>query len=518
MRSSLIPTNDIITLIDEEILIAYSIKMYRSRISKWGWDKNKSKKDMVFVLHKMRAREIEGKKTTFNIKGHVVTEEDVIRYFKKAGGLKKKAGTREVVTTPRGVTYRTPSPEPSWGDVEEEDEVPSPAFGFRNSRFHPPTEKHSNITTQSLENGSMLSYMPIDSVRQFFSSDPSLSPSISPPIRFQIPEIVLSSIDTYFSASIASGNWVTNAEGFCINIHSDDTASDTYNGDIYGARNLLDHKRYVEARRALSKASALIPRILRAEKPSTLNSFLYNTVCMINFGYPEVSMLLLQHISATASVILPDGHPWKLICEYLGKIERDQVEDAIFRFWEAAIDASARNLGRFHAMSTSYYVNYVSRRYSFDKAQEELLLKAYLEDCKRTCGDTSSNICRIMFSLADNLSEQKRWHDVENVTEELVARSRVADGQVYNVISGLETLAECQYHLNKPDQAEKSLREAIDLTVSEEGERDLNVVPNLTMLEEWLREWGREEEADKLKEELEGLIGTDDIDETFEAI
>ena len=501
-----------------KVLTARSTKMYRSRISKWGWDKNKKKKDMVFVLHKMKAREKEGKNTTFTIRGQVITKEDAVKYFRRTGGLKKGAGM-EVASTPRDVEYRTPSPEPAWGDAETEDEVLPFDFGIRNSSSATPTlRRHSLIATQSLGDGSLLSYMPVDSMRQVFSSSSSPSPAISAPMRFHIPEAMFSSIERYFSVSFASGNWVTNAEGFCINVHNSDTASDTYNGDIYGARNLLDHKRYVEARRVLSKASALIPRILLAEKPSTLNSFLYNTVCMITFGYPEVSMLLLQHISATASVILPDGHPWKIICEYMGKIERDQLEDAIFRFWEAAIDASARNLGRFHAMTTSYYVNYMSRRYAFDKPQEELLLRDYLEDCKRTCGDTSSNICRIMFSLADNLSEQKRWADVEIVTEELVARSRVADGQIYNVISGLEALAESQYNLNKPELAEKNLREAIDLTVFEEGERDLHVVPNLTMLEGWLREWGREEEADMLKQELDGLIGKDEIDEAFEAV
>jgi len=493
--------------------------MYRSRITKWGWDKNKKKKDMVFVLHKMKAREKEGKNTTFTIRGQVVTKADVAKYFRRTGGLKKTAMMEEVADTPRDVQYRTPSPEPAWEDTEKEDGGLPLDLSLRelNSVALMP-RSHSIIATQSFGDGSFLSYMPVDSMCQIFGSNPSLSPTLSAPTRFYISEAMLSNIDNYFSASFTTGKWVTNAEGFCINIHNNDSASDTYNGDIYGARNLLDHKRYVEARRVLSKASALIPRILLAEKPSTLNSFLYNTVCMINFGYPEVSMLMLQHISATASVILPDDHPWKLICEYLGKIERDQLEDSLFRFWEAAIDASARNLGRFHAMSTSYYINYMSRRYAFDKPQEELLLRGFLEDCKRTCGDTSSNICRILFSLSDNLSMQDRWADVEVVTEELVARSRVAEGQVYNVISGLESLAESQYHLNKPELAEKNLKEAIDLTVSEEGERDLNVVPNLTMLEEWMREWGREEEADKLKKELEGLIGKDDIDEAFEAI
>ena len=169
-------------------------------------------------------------------------------------------------------------------------------------------------------------------------------------------------------------------------------------------------------------------------------------------------------------------------------------------------------------MSTSYFVNYMSRRYAFDKPREEILLRDYLEDCKRTCGNDSSNICRVMFSLADNLCEQNQWADVEIVTEELVARSRVAEGQVYNVISGLEALAESQYHLNKPKLAERNIKEAIELTVSTEGERDLHIVPNLTMLEGWLREWGREEEADKLKEELDELIGRDDIDDAFDAI
>jgi hypothetical protein len=66
---------------------------------------------------------------------------------------------------------------------------------------------------------------------------------------------------------------------------------------------------HVEFRRALSKASALIEQILRAEHPRTLACFLVVFIHLIQTGLPDITSFLRDFIKRMSSKVTGNRHP-----------------------------------------------------------------------------------------------------------------------------------------------------------------------------------------------------------------
>ena len=80
----------------------------------------------------------------------------------------------------------------------------------------------------------------------------------------------------------------------------------------------------------------------------------------------------------------------------------------------------------------------------------------------------------------------------------------------------MELLARSQHGQDHKSSAEKNLRHSIQLAGEEWGMADPDTIGRMVILLGWLREWGREEEADQLQAEITEAIGRDDIDEELD--
>jgi hypothetical protein len=87
--------------------------MFKKRIKKWDLDRNKKHADMLVALRLALAREAMGKKTSFSIRGRLVTFEDVKRYFRRKGihDLKSFAFDASSFSPTTHIDCRTPEPE-----------------------------------------------------------------------------------------------------------------------------------------------------------------------------------------------------------------------------------------------------------------------------------------------------------------------------------------------------------------------------------------------------------------------
>jgi hypothetical protein len=84
-------------------------------------------------------------------------------------------------------------------------------------------------------------------------------------------------------------------------------------------------------------------------------------------------------------------------------------------------------------------------------------------------------------------------------------------------IDRLILISRAQHRQNKSVLAENNLRRAIKFTVDEWSIADPLAIDALLLLEDWLREWGRMDEADRVRAEIDVAIGRDEIDEEFDA-
>jgi len=76
--------------------------MYKSRIAKWGLVKNRREDDMLFVLHKTQKRDTMGKNSTFVVRGHVISREEVMSYFLRRP-VKEEEQDMEEAKTPEHI-------------------------------------------------------------------------------------------------------------------------------------------------------------------------------------------------------------------------------------------------------------------------------------------------------------------------------------------------------------------------------------------------------------------------------
>jgi hypothetical protein len=75
------------------------------------------------------------------------------------------------------------------------------------------------------------------------------------------------------------------------------------------------------------------------------------------------------------------------------------------------------------------------------------------------------------------------------------------------------SMAYNQYQQHQAKAAEGSQRTAIEIITEYWGMNHPLVIEMMVVLEQWLRSWGRQEEADGLQAEIDKLLGRDEIDE-----
>jgi hypothetical protein len=115
-----------------------------------------------------------------------------------------------------------------------------------------------------------------------------------------------------------------------------------------------------------------------------------------------------------------------------------------------------------------------------------------------------------MNRLGVNLYDQNRFAEAEQMALDCLSQAG-SKGWV----AALELLAFSQHQQDK-SPAEKNLRHCIQLTREELGMADPQTIEHMVILLGWLREWGREEEADQLQAEITEAVGRDDIDEELD--
>jgi hypothetical protein len=138
------------------------------------------------------------------------------------------------------------------------------------------------------------------------------------------------------------------------------------------------------------------------------------------------------------------------------------------------------------------------------------MLRELVAQSEHASGVTSSSLTMLMIRLGLNLKDQGEFLKGEELGWQILGRAEITE---FQKIEALELIAWMQYYQNKMVQAEKTMRDVIDMIVDQWGVTDPWAINNSVYLEQWLRSWGREEDAYKLKADREVLIGKDEIDE-----
>lgn len=284
----------------------------------------------------------------------------------------------------------------------------------------------------------------------------------------------------------------------------------------FNASMFIEKGLYIEARRALSKGSALIEPILRTQHPRTFACFLEVLTHLLQTGLSEVASILRTFIQGMAAKVLSQQDPWGTICRMLGALDPESLEQAMAQFWKCSADSFESELGTFHRLAVSVRLDYIKRVYgATNYPEEERLLRNLLAG---TGNIFKSYTPRVMLNLAHNLNRQGRYNEAEELGQEvlsLVQRFNGSASMIVERIDSMKLISRSQHSQNKCNEAERTLREAIRMIVSAWGMEHPWAAEFMNVLEGWLRDWGCEEDANALRAEINVLLGKDELDVTL---
>lgn len=276
----------------------------------------------------------------------------------------------------------------------------------------------------------------------------------------------------------------------------------------------------IASRRALSKAFDLVQGLLLVEHPRTLHCFFDVILMLLRKGLGEIVSLLRHYISEMAAATIATNSPWRHICRLIGIIDAESLNEMILQSWKCMIDAFEEGLGPFNLFTLGVRMNFVQHVYrDTDALAEESFFRGLLARCKEAPGTPAQAAVRtriITLFLGYLLIRQGRYREAELLVHEVIYRVEEDEADFNRKpyqIEALVLLAWSQNYQHKMNLAEKTMRDVIGMLIDLVGAKHHWTIQNMIKLEEWLREWGREMEADELQRVRDELIGKDEIDE-----
>ncbi|KAK2021891.1 hypothetical protein LX32DRAFT_223030 [Colletotrichum zoysiae] len=340
-------------------------------------------------------------------------------------------------------------------------------------------------------------------------SDPH---SPSPPQALLVSENLFHIIKVYFENSCRDMNFDDYENLLAPNgARLDNAICNDFDSYCFTATMLVGKESPLEFRHALSKAFALVRPILEAEHPRTLACFFEVSIHLIQTGLPEVASHLCSYIKEMSANVIRRGHPWREICQRLGELDSESLEQAMAKVWECTTDIFDSELGAYNRLAVSARLDYIKRVVT-DHLEEERLLQDLLTQLG---GVPRLSTPRVMLNLAHNFSKQGRHDEAETTARRvllLLGSHRMYASRNAERIESLKIVSRSQCNQGKAMEAEQTMQEAIQMVVDQWGVQHPWVPEFKTVLQGWLREWGRKEDADKLRWEIEELIGEDEIE------
>ena len=506
--------------------------MYKDRIRKWKLDKKHKEGDMLAILRKQTERNAVGKGSSFRVRAQPVTIEEVLHYLKRKKNVRDEEAYN--APTPSDVSCRTPSPAPVLVPPENDNQVVTTAnFAWpdlldQNSESYyvgtlqnsDGTEVNSMILphANSVVPKEQILELTLNDMHNLISAGEAIPQSLSAPQTLLVPERLFLAIKNYLDGGFERGCWITGADGLCTTLsmlsHENSNAYSDFHNHGISALQLLNSELLVEFRRTLGKALKLVEILIRVEHPRTLDSIIKIVMLFKKGGRPEVAGLLIRYVFNMSKTVWSREHLLTQIWRLFGMLEREALEQVLRQSWRCAIDRFEKALGPFHGSNLDNNVKF----FDFAGSTEEEIephLRKLLARCESESSIPKSWIMRIMYCLGWSLLRQGRLAEAEQLGLDIVSQAE-EQGLNYQQAEALRLLAHSQYYQNKRCLAEENLRHAIKLATPVLGGTHTYILNIMITLEGWLRAWGREDEAERLRAEVSDGIGKDEIDEELD--
>ena len=492
--------NEVMTTMQNDYGLKATIKMYKSRISKWALAKNSKAKETKAIARKKVQRDDVGKASSFRTKGRQVEIEKLLR-------LVKRKCRRPI----EGLVARNESPEAEV--IHSLNPSPqTPRSGRR--RTGPSIPSSTAVRKQLL-------WMKDGLCR--LTAPSKIFRSLEPPRHLLIPELVLSAIKTFLQGSF--NGWSTDEDGYLVGRKpvicstSGRYAIDTFHESCITATKLLEQRLFVEARQLLFKACEKSKDIVEEGHPKTI-AIIFDIYFRLKYvGCGDFAIKVFEHLKATA---MTSSASTRTFCQFFERmLLLDQNDEEVYyTAWKCSEDILERHLEPFNWPWLLSRLNHIQRLSSKSCWQEaEMLLRSLSKICGQTCGKSDQRNLEVLYRLARNLYKQGNLKESEEIGQHIVQcakNSKKRGNFAYCTILALDIVSRAQRRQGNGDLAENSLKHCIGIAIQEYGEEDPLTIHYSLQLEEFLLGWGRQEEATALAAQRTRILGPPEIKELIE--
>ena len=527
---------EVMATMEKDYGLKATIKMYKSRITKWALAKNCKAKEMKAIARSKVQRDDVGKTSSFRIRDRQVENVQVLRSSKN----QRYRPIEELLSrdkspgaiTPFYIDYSTsaaskPPLSGSHAHIGSSDlmavlkaEVihsgnPSPQTPRTGVRKTGPSISSSTIVRRQLL------WMKDGLCR--LSTPGQIFRSLKPPRDLLVPELVFSAIKTFLQGSF--DGWSTDKDGYLVGQKpvicstSGRYAIDTFHESCITATMLLEQRLFVEARQLLFKACEKSNDIVEEGHPKTI-AITFDIYFRLKYvGYGDFAIKIFEHLKSISVMTRESTRTFCHFFENLLLLDQN-VEEVYYIAWKCSEDILEQHWEPFNwpwLLSRLNHIQRVSSKSCWPEA--ETLLRFLSTKCGQICGKSDARNLEILYRLARNLYSQGNLKETEEIGQHIVQcakNSKNKGDSAYCTILALDIVSRAQCCQGKGDLAENSLKRCIDIAIQEYGEQDPITIHYSLQLETFLLGWGRQEEAMAFAAQRTRILGPPEIKELIE--
>ena len=528
--------NEVMATMQHNYGFKATIKMYKSRITKWALAKNCKAKALKVIARNKVQRDDVIKASSFRTRARQLEIGQVLRpsknkRFRPIEELVARSESPEAMTpsyidcsTPAALTLYLSGHHPHLGSSAPMEEpeadvnfshTPSPQTP-RSGRRKPDLAIPSSTAVKK-----QLLWMKDGLSRQ--STPSQVFCSLEPPRELLVPELVFSAIKTFLQDSF--DGWSTDEDGYLVGRNpvicstSGRYAIDTFHESCITATMLLEQRLFVEARQLLFKACEKSKDIVEERHPKTIAIIFDIYFRLKHVGYGDFAIKVFEHLKSTAIMTSTSTRTFCGFFENLLLLDQN-IEEVYYTAWKCSEDILEQHWKPFNWPWLLSRLNHIQRVSSKTYWQEaETLLRFLSTKCAQICGKSDARNLEVLYRLARNLYSQGNLKETEEIGQHIVqcAKNSKKKGDfAYCTILALDIVSRAQYCQGKGDLAENSLKYCIDIAVQEYGEQDPITIHYSLQLETFLLGWGRPEEAMALAAQRTRILGPPEIKELIE--
>ncbi|KAH6975446.1 hypothetical protein BKA56DRAFT_89761 [Ilyonectria sp. MPI-CAGE-AT-0026] len=436
------PLKEVMEILERDHNFTATVKMYKSRIWKWGLDKKLKGDEVLAILILRTEREAQGKPSEFTIRGQPVDLDNINRYIRRNPSLvaRFQAGEVPSIQTTLEVQCHTPSPAPS--------------------------------------------------------------PSSTAPIEVGPIEEVLCLFRNYVDLCFTNGIWEYEYNINCTSRRTGDRSDELFERVMTGfalVNRCMMRKDEISIGTILSPAFESLKEIVASESPI----FVARTACLLWYldrnHRNDLLRIVMDYLAGLVPIVLGQDNPMIRIWQILGSPQFTEYSELAMRLYSTLVPLMEERIGPANYITAILYGDHIDYLLGHDRSTEALAVATNYRAKADATGMQHQWLIELAIGQTAVLCKTKeREGRFDEAIECLQALKEYNMGDEQQTVVNIQ-LGNCSFRMGDIHSALQWFQEATRLAVTGDGDERL-LLTCLANLERAHSEMGRVVEAAQVQQ------------------